>query len=100
MITNILKQLTDGTVILCKPESLEKILSEVEILDERDTHFSDMIRIVKSGDEILIQEKTSKGEIVLRRMTSRAAATDFVTDRLQTYENMWNGCGCKVNYYE
>lgn len=28
-----------------------------------------------------------------------AEARSFVDGRLETYDNMWNGCGCKVDYY-
>ncbi len=47
----------------------------------------------------LVQEETPDGQILLRRLGSREAAEEFVEDRLATYERMWDGCGCKVDYH-
>ncbi|TFH00901.1 MAG: hypothetical protein E4H13_06265 [Calditrichales bacterium] len=100
MIADIIRELDQQKIVVSNPVSLTEILSEVIIIEERDTHFSDMIRILKAGDRYLLQEQTKKKEIVFREAESLEAANAFVQDRLQTYENMWNGCGCKVNYYD
>lgn len=100
MIAEILNQLNQQKVVICNPASLSEILSEVNIIEERDTHFRDMIRILKAGEQYLLQEHTKKNEVAFRAAESLQAAKSFIQDRLQTYENMWNGCGCKVNYYE
>jgi hypothetical protein len=36
---------------------------------------------------------------VIRRLADEAAAARFVADRLATYERMWDGCGCRIDYY-
>ena len=51
----------------------------------------------------VLQESRSfdpDGNALARRMPSIEDATDFVNDRLGTYERMWDGCGCKINYFE
>lgn len=48
----------------------------------------------------LVQEQTPSGEVLVRRFATRDDADAFVDDRLQTYDRMWDGCGCKVRYYE
>jgi hypothetical protein len=46
------------------------------------------------------QELTLKNEVALRGFESLQKAQEFVTDRLAVYEKMWDGCGCKVDYYK
>ncbi len=48
----------------------------------------------------MVQETTDKGKIVLRRFDSDGEAFRFVADRLDTYERMWDGCGCRIDYFE
>jgi hypothetical protein len=45
-----------------------------------------------------VQESDPEGTVYLRAMADREAAEAFVSDRLATYERMWDGCGCKVHY--
>ena len=44
-----------------------------------------------------VEEPTSR-QRVLRRLAEDEVAA-FVKDRLDTYERMWDGCGCKVEYF-
>ena len=48
---------------------------------------------------IVIQEETPNGEVLLRRLDSRASAEQFVEGWLADYERMWDGCGCKIDYH-
>lgn len=93
-------RLNDHKILLLPPEKLDVILSNTEIIDDRDTLISDHIRILKDKDEILIQEITSKNELSIRIMNSIDEAEVFLEKRMETYEKMWDGCGCNVNYYE
>ena len=36
---------------------------------------------------------------VVRRLGERAEADRFIQDRLAQYERMWDGCGCRIDYY-
>lgn len=79
---------------------LQRFLDEVEILDETNTYMSDFLRIVKYDAYLLVQELSPKDEVIIRPMTSMASARDFIAERMDIYEKMWDGCGCKVKYYE
>ena len=58
------------------------------------------IRLFASKDGILFQETSEKGEILVRSFPTREEADRFVEMRLDVYDRMWDGCGCKVDYYE
>ncbi len=79
---------------------LDDILSQAEVEYEHNTLISDYIRIIKLNDNIVVQEKTDKNEIALHLFDDEKEAEKFVDERLEIYEKMWDGCGCKVKYYD
>ena len=88
----------------CKYEILSEIglknlLSVAKVIQEKDTHISGMIRLLQLDGKLLIQEKSNKGEFLVRLMKTKKEADDFIKERLETYNRMWDGCGCKVDYY-
>ena len=84
---------------LISEETLNFLLSDSEILIEKDTLISDKIRLLKFEDNFLIQEKSNKDELLIRLMKSKKEGEDFINSRMETYDKMWDGCGCKVEYY-
>ena len=96
----IIEKLKKEKYILLDKQDLEEILKQTEVVRENDTMMSGYIRVLKYKDYILIQEITAKEELALRLFDSREEADKFVDSRLVIYEQMWDGCGCKVNYYD
>jgi hypothetical protein len=35
----------------------------------------------------------------MRRLSDADEACQFVQRRLEDYERVWDGCGCKIDYY-
>ena len=79
---------------------LKELLSLSKLVIEENTYISDKIRLLKYNDDLLIQEKSTKEEFLVRRMKTQKEAEDFIKDRLDVYNRMWDGCGCKVKYYD
>jgi len=96
----ILKKLDSEKYILLEMQELNNLLEQTESVRENDTMMSGYIRVLKYKDEFLIQEITKKDELALRLFPSQKEAEAFVDSRMVIYEQMWDGCGCKVNYYE
>jgi hypothetical protein len=99
-VESAIKGLKKDKKIYLPSDQLEKILSLSEIVLEKDTLISDLIRILKINRQIIVQEKTDKSEIALHLLQNEVEANKFVNKRLETYEKMWDGCGCKIHYYE
>ncbi len=95
----LIKDMQGKTVHIMSPKYLDAILKSCEILLERDTLISGFIRILKYKDYFLTQETSDKNELILRLYNSREEADALVADHLDTYDQMWDGCGCKVDYY-
>lgn len=85
--------------IKIKPSELDALLAVSELIDEKDTLLSDKIRLLKYKDELLIQEKNDKDEFIIRSVKTLKEAEEFIEQRLEIYEKMWDGCGCRVEYY-
>ncbi|MBS4034516.1 MAG: hypothetical protein KGZ85_08635 [Ignavibacterium sp.] len=79
--------------------NLDEVIKDFHLIYEADTGISDKIRILKKDEGYFIQETTNKNEILFRRMKSLTEAEELVKHRLEIYEKMWDGCGCKVDYY-
>ena len=75
------------------------MLSFSKILIEKDTVINDKVRILNINGWILFQEITSKNELALRCFKNIEEAEIFLTKRIDVYEKMWDGCGCKIDYY-
>ena len=72
-------------------EELSSLLEQTETLREVSTGIAGHIRILRSDDRILIQERTPDGDHFVRELPSLEAAAAFVEARLAAYERMWDG---------
>ncbi len=97
---DIVENLKVDKKIYVPVEMLDGILSQSEVKYEHNTLISDYIRIIRLKNNIIVQEKTDKNEIALHLFGDEQEAGKFVDDRLEIYEKMWDGCGCKVKYYD
>jgi len=86
--------------LIISEAELNELLSKSELLLEENTYLSDKIRLLKYNDDLLIQEKSTKEEFLIRRMNTRKEAEDLIRERLNIYNRMWDGCGCKIDYYK
>ena len=86
--------------LIIEESDLKTVLENSEIIRNEDTHLSDFIRVIKYNDNLFVQETTFKNEILIRKMDSMNDVDFFVQERLDYYERKWDGCGCKIEYYE
>ena len=88
-------------VLRLEPTELDALLAATALVREDDTHFAGMIRLLELEGALFMQEQHPESkELLVRRFQDRQAADAFIQDRLDTYERMWDGCGCKVHYFD
>ena len=75
---------------------LEDSYDEVE---RHDTIVAGDLLIVRTDAGLAAVEQPRSGERVVRLLGGIDAVRPFVQQRLGLYERMWDGCGCKVDYY-
>lgn len=91
--------LSENAYLIISAENQKQLLTKATVIAEEDTFISDKIRIVSLADSIFVQETTNKQEILIRKLKSISEAEELLKQRLEIYEKMWDGCGCKVDYY-
>lgn len=91
--------LEGAAVVEVSADELEGLLAAGRLAREVDTRLSGPIRVLTVGDAVLFQEQTPRGLLLVRRLPTLTDADRLIDDRLATYERMWDGCGCKVDYY-
>lgn len=96
----LLERLDEASRLNLSSDELAGLLEEADFVREEDTCISGMIRILRLRNTVLVQEETPEREIVVRIRPTIEAAEEFVAGRFETYERMWDGCGCKVDYSE
>lgn len=98
-MTELIERIARQGVVEIDPDGLEALLGWARIVRDEDTRLSGRIRVIAVGGAVLVQEQTPRGVLLVRRIATVEAAERLVDDRLATYERMWDGCGCKVDYY-
>lgn len=78
---------------------LNELLLKSQIIVEKDTLISDKIRLLKLNNQLILQEKTTKDEYLIRMVKSLEEGEELIKQRMEIYDRMWDGCGCKVDYY-
>ncbi len=98
-VRELVAQFEERAIIALDGEALPVLLEAADVIRADDTCVAGWIRILRINDHFAVQEQTPDGEILVRRLISREAAERFVEDRLNDYERMWDGCGCKIDYH-
>jgi len=95
----ILSRLEKEPYIELSGEEWESILDEAELLREEKPVLADAIRLLRIDGTTLVQETSDRKEILLRRFDGEEEAGAFIRERLDTYDRMWDGCGCRIDFY-
>jgi hypothetical protein len=91
-------RLSGGEVLEITTDERDALLAAGEVLRDEDTKISGHIRVVAVDGLVVLQEQTPKNVLLVRAMPSIGHAEQLLADRLDTYDRMWDGCGCKVDY--
>ena len=92
------ERLSSAPVVELTELELEQLLASGDTVRDEDTPVAGHIRVLVVDGMAVVQEQTPRGRFVVRLMPSLDRAQAFVDDRLATYEKMWDGCGCRVDY--
>jgi len=99
-VKEIFDKTLNSNYLIIEEDDLKSVLDNSEIIRVEDTYLSDFIRVLKYDEKFFVQETTFKKEILIRKMDSMNDVDFFVQERLDYYERKWDGCGCKIDYYE
>jgi hypothetical protein len=94
----VIRQIEQQAIVALDAEDLSPLLEASVTLRAHDTCLAGWIRILSLEGHVLVQEQTLDGEVLIHRLGTLEAAELFVEHRLNAYERMWDGCGCKIDY--
>ncbi len=94
----LLQRLEAGQIVMLDRAEWESASADFELVEEHDTRLSGMLQVVRSAAGLAAIEQPKPDQRVVRPLPDMDAARAFVTDRLETYDRMWDGCGCKIDY--
>jgi hypothetical protein len=95
----LIQALDAGEVVEVSDAEWSRLEERVTVTESHETGQAGLLLIVELEGRTAAVESPAPGRRVLRQLEGPAAVRRFVTDRLDTYERMWNGCGCKIDYY-
>ncbi len=98
-VDDLSRRLEMETVIRLSKAEWEELRSALHEVERHATFLAGALVIVRDDHGPIAVEEPSSGERVLRRLADDEEVRRFVKERLETYERMWDGCGCKVEYY-
>jgi len=90
--------LTERVVAIAEAEWRDSAASFPEV-ERHDTMVAGHLLIVRTPSGLAAVEQPKPDERVIRHLGDHDAVRQFVSERLSLYERMWDGCGCKVDYY-
>ena len=70
-----------------------------EWIESHDTCLAGDLRIISTPAGPAAVEQPKPDRRVVRLLSDETEVRRFVRERLDTYDRMWDGCGCKVDYY-
>ena len=98
-ISKLLISLKNKNYLVIDENQLNELLSKSDVIIEEDTLISEKIRLLKIDTELVLQEKSNKDELLIRLVKSFEEGEELIKKRMEIYDKMWDGCGCKVDYY-
>jgi hypothetical protein len=95
----LVDRLAAAPIVTLTAAEWEQVAPALQIVERHDTFLRGDLLIVRTTDGLAAVESPSASERVVRRIPDEEEARRFVAERLETYERMWNGCGCRIDYY-
>jgi hypothetical protein len=100
MVERELRQRLDSKrIVTLSASEWERVAGEFEILESHDTKLAGLLLLVRHGERLVAVERPGPGRRVLRRLDDEEEARTFIRERLASYDRMWDGCGCKIDYF-
>ncbi|MGD2154704.1 MAG: hypothetical protein PVG79_15650 [Gemmatimonadales bacterium] len=99
-VEELVRRLREERIVAMPVAEWAELAGVCEIVERHDTLVAGELLIVRCEAGLAAVEQPAPQERVLRLLSDTEQARLFVEARLEAYERMWDGCGCKVEYYK
>jgi hypothetical protein len=94
------RRLETERFLVITPEEMAELSQELEILERHGTLGEGSLLAATWSGLLLAVEQPRADEYTVRKFADRGELDLFLQRRLEQYERMWDGCGCRIDYYE
>jgi hypothetical protein len=92
-------RLTEEGIVALPAAEWSELADQFEEVERHATGVAGDLIILRVGAALAAVEQPKPDQRVVRRLADASEARRFVQERLEQYERMWDGCGCKIDYY-
>jgi len=96
---SLTRLLEERGVVALEASEWANIADQFATAESHDTCLAGELRIISTPVGTAAVEEPKPGRRVVRLLGDEAEVRRFVQERLEIYDRMWDGCGCKVDYY-
>jgi hypothetical protein len=97
---DIIDKLGQKELVVLPRTDFDSLLETFEVVRVEDTLLAGNIYLLRTEVGLAVVEyPTRTTQAVIRPVANREAADSLIDDRLETYDRMWDGCGCRINYF-
>jgi len=94
----VMRKLRSGGIVSLSSAEWERLAPRFEVLEIHETRLAGQLLLVRGPAGLAAVERPERGRRVIRPLADETAARAFVKDRLETYDRLWDGCGCHIDY--
>jgi hypothetical protein len=95
----LVERLKEQPIVSLDAREWMDIAEQFDEVERHSTLSGGDLVVVRLGTGYAVVEQPTGDKRVIRRLANIEEVRRFVTNRLEDYERMWDGCGCKIDYY-
>jgi len=95
----LIQQLREKRIVALDASAWTVLADQFTTLESHDTCLAGELCIISTAAGPAAVEQPKPDRRVVRLLRDEAEVRRFVQGRMNTYDRMWDGCGCKVDYY-
>lgn len=89
-----------GEVLRLSGAEWEEAQRFLEVIETHPALPDSKLLLVRFDSRLVAVEQARSDEWVVRPLPDETEAREFIERRQAEYDRMWNGCGCKIDYYD
>ena len=93
------RRLGAGEIVRLSKAQWGRFAVRFEVIERHDTRLAGDLLLVRRDRLWAAVERPAPGKRVMRPLNDRQSARAFVAERLALYDRVWDGCGCKIDYF-
>ena len=96
---DLIERVRSQGIVALDDAAWKPVADAFDVVERHNTFIAGDLVIARLDGLLVAVETPTSRQHVVRRL-EESALRAFVKDRLDTYERMWDGCGCKVDYFD